>query len=97
MWTKRSKMLAPLADLVGECGQNKVTKAKGTNKIPWHWNEKHQKVFALVKATIVQDIVLAYPDYSEPFEIYADASATQLGAVITKKIGHYSLLQQEVV
>ena len=29
-WKKRSKMLAPLTDLVGECGQTKVTKAKGT-------------------------------------------------------------------
>ena len=60
-------MLAPLTDLVGECGKTKVTKAKGTKQLPWHWDEKHQKVFDLVKATIVQDIVLAYPDYSEPF------------------------------
>ena len=81
-------MLAPLTDLVGECGQTKVTKAKGTKQVPWHWDEKHQKVFDLVKATFVQDVVLAYPDYSEPFEIYTDASATQLGAVITQKIGN---------
>jgi hypothetical protein len=31
-----SKMLAPLTSLVGECGQTKVTKAKGTKKVPWH-------------------------------------------------------------
>ena len=79
-------MLAPLTDLVGECGQTKVTKAKGTTKGPWHWDEKHQKSFDLVKATIVQDVVLAYPDYSRPFEIYTDASKTQLGAVITQSI-----------
>jgi hypothetical protein len=85
MWTKRSEMLDPLTDLVGECGQTKVTKAKGTKKGPWHWDEKHQKAFDLVKATIVQDVVLAYPDYSVPFEIYADASKTQLGSVITQK------------
>ena len=30
-------------------------------------------------------MVLAYPDYSETFEVYTDASATQLGAVITQK------------
>jgi len=71
MWTKRSKMLA--TDLVGECGQTKVTKAKGPKKLPWHWDVKHQIAFNLVKATIVQDIVLAYPDYSEPFEIITDA------------------------
>ena len=80
-------MLALLTDLlVGKCGQTKVTKAKGTKQVPWHWDEVHQIAFNLVKATIVQDVVLAVPDYSEPFEIYTDASATQLGAVITQKI-----------
>ena len=29
--------------------------------------------------------MLAYPDYSEPFEIFMDASTRQLGAVITQK------------
>ncbi len=77
-------MLAPLTDLVGECGQTKVTKANGTKKVAWHWDEKHQKAFDSVKATIVQDVVLAYPDYSWPYEFYADASKTQLGAVITQ-------------
>ena len=36
MWMKRSKMLAPLTNLVGECSQTKSTKAKGTIKAPWH-------------------------------------------------------------
>ena len=57
---------------------------KGTKKDPWHWDENHQKSFNLVKATIFQDVFLAYSDFSKPFEIYTDASATQLGAVITQ-------------
>jgi hypothetical protein len=77
-------MLAPLTALAGECGQTKITKAKGT-KVPWHWDEVHQRAFNHVKATIAKDIVLAYPDYSEVFEIYTDASSKQLGAVITHK------------
>ena len=32
LWEKRSDMLAPLTDLVGECGHTKTTKKKGTNK-----------------------------------------------------------------
>jgi hypothetical protein len=76
-------MLAPLTSLVGECGQTKSTKAKGTKRVPWHWNEVHQRAFDHVKATITKDVVLAYPDYSKVFEIYTDASSKQLGAVIT--------------
>ena len=36
LWAKRSEMLAPLTDLVGECGQTKVAKAEATKKVPWH-------------------------------------------------------------
>ncbi len=64
LWARRSNMLAPLTSLVGECGQTKSTKAKGTKKVPWHWDEVHQRAFDHVKATIAKDVVLAYPDYS---------------------------------
>jgi hypothetical protein len=84
LWAKRSEMLAPLTDLVGECGQTKVTRAKGTKKVPWHWDEVHQKAFDTVKATIAKDVVLAYPNYDKVFEVYTDASSTQLGSVITQ-------------
>ena len=84
MWMRRSEMLAPLTDLVGECGQTKATKAKGTKKAPWHWDEIHQQAFDLVKTTIARDVVLAYPNYSKQFEIYADASESQIGSVITQ-------------
>jgi hypothetical protein len=78
-------MLAPLTALVKECGQTKITKAKGTKKVPCHWDEVHQRAFDHVKAMIAKDVVLAYPDYSEVFEIYTDATSKQLGAVITQK------------
>ncbi len=32
IWARRSKMLAPLSNLVGECGHTKVTKANNTEK-----------------------------------------------------------------
>jgi hypothetical protein len=84
LWAKRSEMLSPLTNLVGECGQTKVTKTKGTKKVPWHWDEVHQKAFDTVKATTAKDVVLAYPDYNKVFEVYPDASITQLGSVITQ-------------
>jgi hypothetical protein len=44
----------------------------------------HQQAFDNVKATIAKEVVLAYPNFTKPFEIYTDASITQLGAVITQ-------------
>ena len=63
-------MLAPLTDLVAVCGVTKATKKKGTKKIPFYWNETHQKAFDDIKRTIARDVMLAYPDYSKPFVIY---------------------------
>jgi len=85
LWDKRSDVLAPLTDLVGESGETKVTKRNGTKKIPFHWDQSHQKAFEAIKTTIARDVVLAYPDYSHVFEIYTDASSRQLGAVITQR------------
>jgi hypothetical protein len=84
LWARWSNMLTPLTSLIGECGQTKSNKAKGTMKVPWHWDEVHQRAFDHVKATIAKDVVLAYPDYSKVFEIYTDDSNKQLRAVITQ-------------
>jgi hypothetical protein len=85
LWARQSKMLAPLTSLVGECSQTKVSRAKGTKKAPWHWDEVHQRAFDHLKATIAREVVLAYPDYSKVLEIYTNASSKQLGAVITQE------------
>jgi hypothetical protein len=69
---------------VGECGETKTTKKNKTKKNPWWWDPIHQKVFDNVKAAITKEVVLAYPEFSKPFEIYTDASTFQLGAVITQ-------------
>ena len=84
MWAKHNEMLAPLTDLVGVCGETKNTKKNKTKKLPWRWDSIHQQAFDDVKATIAKDEVLAYPDFTKPFEIYTDASTMQLGAVITQ-------------
>ena len=55
--------------MVGECGHTKVTKAKRTKKSAWHWDAVHQKAFDDVKATMAKEVVLAYPNFSKPFEI----------------------------
>ncbi len=72
-------MLAPLSEVVGKCSETKVTKAKVTKKVPWHWNEVHKKAFYMEVGTIAKDVVLVYPDYNMLFEMYIDAVSTQLG------------------
>ena len=39
MWEKRSHLLAPLSDLVGECGHTKETRKSGVKKVPYHWDQ----------------------------------------------------------
>ncbi len=48
-------------------------------------NKVYQRAFDHVKATIARNVALAYPDYSEVFEIYTVASSKQLGFL--RKIG----------
>ncbi len=84
MWQKRSEMLAPFTDLVGECRETKTTKKNKSKKKPWWWESIHQQAFDNVKATIAKEVVLAYPDFTKPFEIYTDASTMQMGSVITQ-------------
>jgi hypothetical protein len=84
MWASCSEMLAPLTDLVGECGEMKTTRMNKTKKRPWRWDPIHQQAFDNVKAAIAKETVLAYADFLKPFEINTDASSMQLGAVITQ-------------
>jgi hypothetical protein len=84
MWTRRSEMLAPLTDLVGECRETKTTRMNKTKKRPWWWDLIHQQAFNNVKAAIAKDTVLAYPNFLKPFEIFMDTFSTQLGAMITQ-------------
>ena len=85
LWEKRSHLLAPLTDLVGECGVTKATRKNKTKKKPWYWDSSHQEAFDAIKQQLAREVMLAYPDYSLPFDIYTDASSRQLGAVITQK------------
>jgi hypothetical protein len=68
MWARRSEVLAPLTDLVGECRETKTIRLNDTKKKPWRWDPTHQQAFDNIKAAIAKETVLAYPDFSRPFE-----------------------------
>ncbi len=63
MWARRSEMLAPLTDLVGECGGTETTRMNKTKEKPWRWDLIHQQAFDNVKPAIAKETVLAYPDF----------------------------------
>jgi hypothetical protein len=91
LWAKLSKMLAPLTNLVGECGYSKSDKKLGEKKVPWHWDEEHQKAFHDVKAAIAKDVALAYPDFSKEFEIYTDGSSREQSSLRTTGLWRFGV------
>ena len=91
IWEKRTDLLAPLTDLVAECGTTKAAKKKlrkdgKPTKLPkpWRWEAEHDEAFKKIKQIIARDVCLAYPQFDKPFVIFTDASTRQLGGVITQ-------------
>ena len=72
MWIRRSDTLAPLTALTSK-------------EAKWKWTEVEQKAFDTMKKIVSRETLLAYPNFSELFEIHTDASHTQLGAVISQR------------
>ena len=80
IWPQRSHILVPLTALTS-------AKAK------WKWTEEHQLAFDKIKRIMTRETLLAYPNFSVPFDIHMDASLYQLGACISqngKPIAFYS-------
>ena len=71
MWKGRSSMLAPLTSM---CGKNEK----------FEWTPQMQEAFELVKTKILNEAMLAHPDFSKPFNVHTDSSDYQLGGVISQ-------------
>lgn len=82
VWPKRSHTLAPLTRLAG-----------GNKKSNYVWGPKEQAAFEEAKRMLKEKAVLAFPDFSKPFDLYSDASDIQLGATLVqegKPLGFYT-------
>jgi hypothetical protein len=66
---RRSDLFTPLTTLT----------KKGAR---FKWTDDCQHSFDKLKCLLAKQMVLAYPDFAIPFEIYTDASNKQIGSVI---------------
>jgi len=71
LYPRRSHILAPLSSMT-------------SSKVKWKWTEEHQNAFDEMKKVIAKETLLAFPDFTKPFEIHTDASKIQLGACISQ-------------
>lgn len=53
---------------------------------PFVWGPAQEKGFNTLKLALSESVVLAYPDYDLPMEIYPDACGYGIGAVLSQKI-----------
>ena len=72
MWPRRSHTLAPLTRLT-------------SIKQKFKWTQFKQDAFKKIKWILAHDTYLTYPAFNETFKIHTDASAFQLGAIISQK------------
>ena len=69
LWYHRSHIITPLTAITSE-------------KSKWVWGPDQKEAFLQVRNTIARQVLLRYPDFTKPFDIFTDASEHQLGAVI---------------
>ena len=76
----------PLNDLlvgVRTNGKEKHNKSIEKKKKPvFIWTERQQHAFDEIRKKLAEPPILAYADYSQPFQLHTDASTTGLGAVL---------------
>ena len=46
--------------------------------------EAQQKAFDIIKEKLMEEPILAHPDWDKEFKLYTDASDTGLGAILTQ-------------
>jgi hypothetical protein len=91
MFPRQSHRLSPLTLLSG--------------KTPFIWTNAQQKAFDVLKAMMIKDCLLRYPDHNKSFQIYADASEYQLDGApvayysrkLTNSPKNYTTMEKELL
>ncbi len=75
-----SKIAKPLSELMPKTQTKKSRQRKDKQiKVPWIWGTVQERSFQELKDRLT---ILGYADYTQPFELYVDASTHGLGAVL---------------
>jgi hypothetical protein len=69
---RRSELLAPITNLTKK-------------KTKFLWSDECETNLRIIKDYMCRSVVLSFPDFSIPFEIYTDASTVQVGSVIQQR------------
>ena len=81
-----SNIARPLNDLLVGISTNGKTNTKKSaekkKKPTFIWTERQQHAFEEIREKLSEPPILAYADYSLPFQLHTDASTTGLGAVL---------------
>ena len=51
----------------------------------WKWTSQHQEAFDKLRTVLSTDVMQHHPDLNKPYEVYSDASATAVGAVLIQR------------
>lgn len=81
-----SNIARPLNDMLVGISTNGKTNTKKPSekkkKPSFIWTERQQQAFEEIKQKLTEPPILAYADYSLPFQLHTDASTSGLGAVL---------------
>jgi hypothetical protein len=53
-------------------------------EVPFIWTDEHQKTCETLKQILITELLLIYPDFSQPFIVACDASTKAVGAVLSQ-------------
>jgi hypothetical protein len=56
--------------------------------VKFEWTKEHQQAFDLLKNSLAHKVVLAYPDFSVPFESTPMPQNTKLDLSLVKRTSH---------
>ena len=79
-----SKIAKPLNELMPTPTKKKRGKkpARPSERKPWSWGDVEEAAFNKLKSCLTAPPILAFADYSKPFELHCDASGAGLGSVL---------------